>query len=166
MAVMAAEVGQVVVHPGHGLARIVDTETRQVRGVARDYLVLEMLEPEQSGTVVRIPSDTWEACGMRPPMDLDACNTVLEMLRGPDSGAGVSWVNRHRANVAKANSRQPAQLAEVVRDLTRLQVTTRLSPEDKKMLATATSILATEISVVFDGSLAHAQQAIETALHG
>ena len=59
---MEFKVGEVVVYPHHGAARIADIEQREMRGETLDYLVLQILH---SDLEVRVPVKNSELVGVR-----------------------------------------------------------------------------------------------------
>ena len=58
---MEFKVGEVVVYPHHGAARIADIEQREMRGETLDYLVLQILH---SDLEVRVPVKNSELVGV------------------------------------------------------------------------------------------------------
>ena len=65
------------------------------------------------------------------------------MTDGPFSPAsGTSWAGRYKVNLARLESGEPAQIAEVIGDLVRQEATRGLSAAEKRMLAKARGMLA------------------------
>ena len=63
---MTYEVGETVVYPHHGAARIIDIRQRKVRGEEKTYLQLEVaqgdltiLVPAESVELIGVRDDTW-----------------------------------------------------------------------------------------------------------
>ena len=59
-----------------------------------------------------------------------------------------NWNRRYRENMDKLRSGDPCKVAEVIRNLMRVEREKRLSTGEKKLLANARQILASEIVLV------------------
>jgi CarD family transcriptional regulator len=59
---MSFKVGDTVVYPHHGAARIEEIETRSIKGEDRTYLVLKV---DKGDLTVRVPADNAELVGVR-----------------------------------------------------------------------------------------------------
>src|SRR6266700_3217917 len=59
---MTFKVGDTVVYPHHGAARIEEIETRTIKGEDRSYLVLKV---DKGDLTVRVPADNAELVGVR-----------------------------------------------------------------------------------------------------
>ncbi|HEY1619495.1 MAG TPA: CarD family transcriptional regulator, partial [Streptosporangiaceae bacterium] len=57
---MSFKVGDTVVYPHHGAARIEEIETRSIKGEDRIYLVLKV---DKGDLTVRVPADNAELVG-------------------------------------------------------------------------------------------------------
>jgi CarD family transcriptional regulator len=77
---MTFEVGETVVYPHHGAAKIEAIETRTIQGVERMYLVLKV---QQGDLTVRVPADNAEIVGVRDVVGQEGLDRVFEVLRAP-----------------------------------------------------------------------------------
>ncbi|MEO8775226.1 MAG: CarD family transcriptional regulator, partial [Candidatus Nanopelagicales bacterium] len=77
---MTFTVGDTVVYPHHGAAKIEAVEKRTVKGVERDYLVLRVA---QGDLTVRVPSDNVDLVGVRDVVDQAGLDRVFDVLRQP-----------------------------------------------------------------------------------
>ena len=75
---MTFEVGETVVYPHHGAAKIEAIETRIIKGVERIYLVLKV---QQGDLTVRVPADNAEIVGVRDVVGQEGLDRVAEVVR-------------------------------------------------------------------------------------
>jgi len=141
---MAFNVGETVVYPHHGAALIEAIETREIKGVARTYLVLKVA---QGDLTVRVPSDNVDLVGVRDVVGQEGLERVFEVLRAPHVEEPTNWSRRYKANLEKLASGDVIKVAEVVRDLWRRERERGLSAGEKRMLAKARQILVSELAL-------------------
>src|SRR5450759_1769765 len=77
---MSFKVGDTVVYPHHGAARIEEIETRSIKGEDRTYLVLKV---DKGDLTVRVPADNAELVGVRDVVGQEGLEKVFEVLRAP-----------------------------------------------------------------------------------
>src|ERR1039457_6520065 len=138
---MSFKVGDTVVYPHHGAARIEEIETRSIKGEDRTYLVLKV---DKGDLTVRVPADNAELVGVRDVVGQEGLERVFEVLRAPHTEEPTNWSRRYKANLEKLASGDVNKVAEVVRDLWRRDRERGLSAGEKRMLAKARQILVTE----------------------
>ncbi|MBU6347074.1 MAG: CarD family transcriptional regulator [Actinomycetales bacterium] len=141
---MAYKVGQTVVYPHHGAADIIAKEKKVIKGVEREYLVLQV---HQSELTVRVPSDNLDLVGVRDVTSPEGLKKVFGVLRQPYVEDQSNWSRRFKANTEKLSSGDVIKVAEVVRDLFRRSQKKPLSTGEKSMLARARSQLISEIAL-------------------
>jgi CarD family transcriptional regulator len=141
---MAFNVGETVVYPHHGAALIQAIETREVKGVSREYLVLKVA---QGDLTVRVPSENVDLVGVRDVVGQEGLDRVFEVLRAPHVEEPTNWSRRYKANLEKLASGDVIKVAEVVRDLWRRERDRGLSAGEKRMLAKARQILVSELAL-------------------
>jgi CarD family transcriptional regulator len=129
---MTFKVGDTVVYPHHGAARIEEIETRSIKGEDKRYLVLKV---DKGDLTVRVPADNAEL------------ERVFEVLRAPHTEEPTNWSRRYKANLEKLASGDVNKVAEVVRDLWRRDRERGLSAGEKRMLAKARQILVSELAL-------------------
>ena len=112
---MSFKVGDTVVYPHHGAARIEAVETRTIKGEDRTYLVLKV---DKGDLTVRVPADNAELVGVRDVVGADGLERVFEVLRAPHTEEPTNWSRRYKANLEKLASGDVNKVAEVVRDAT------------------------------------------------
>ncbi len=175
---MAYKVGDTVVYPCHGAARIVAIGDRELRGVTRRYIKMQILDdPSGNGLVVEIPEKNLKKVGVRDIADAKAVAKVFEILRTPIEEEKTNWSRRFKLNQEKVASGDVFKIAEVVRDLAqRDDLEHGLSAGEKRMLVRARSVLSSEISLsekvsveetehLFDVNLGYAEPTQEDLKH-
>src|SRR5919204_1769229 len=141
---MSFKVGDTVVYPHHGAARIEEIETRTIKGQDKSYLVLKV---DKGDLTVRVPADNAELVGVRDVVGQEGLERVFEVLRAPHTEEPTNWSRRYKANLEKLASGDVNKVAEVVRDLWRREKDRGLSAGEKRMLAKARQILVSELAL-------------------
>ena len=141
---MSFKVGDTVVYPHHGAARIEEVETRTIKGEDKTYLVLKV---DKGDLTVRVPADNAELVGVRDVVGAEGLERVFEVLRAPHTEEPTNWSRRYKANLEKLASGDVNKVAEVVRDLWRRDRERGLSAGEKRMLAKARQILVSELAL-------------------
>ncbi|AMO89501.1 CarD family transcriptional regulator [Corynebacterium sp. HMSC06D04] len=141
---MEFKVGEVVVYPHHGAARITDIEQREMGGETLEFLVLQI---NQSDLVVRVPSKNAETVGVRDVVGKEGLERVFSVLRELDVEEAGNWSRRYKANQERLASGDINKVAEVVRDLWRRDQDRGLSAGEKRMLTKARQILVGELAL-------------------
>lgn len=144
VASMTFQVGETVVYPHHGAAKIEAIETRSIKGEDRIYLVLKV---QQGDLTVRVPAANAEIVGVRDVVGQEGLDRVFEVLRAPHTEEPTNWSRRYKANGEKLASGDVNKVAEVVRDLWRREKDRGLSAGEKRMLAKARQILVSELAL-------------------
>lgn len=143
---MSYQVGDTVVYPRHGAAKIVEITEREMNGVKRTYLKLSVLSSD--GLVIQIPEENVKKVGVRDVVDGKAVSKVFEILRTPIVEEKTNWSRRYKLNVEKIATGDVNKVAEVVRDLAQRDDDEHgLSAGEKRMLTKARNILTSEISL-------------------
>ena len=143
---MGYNVGDMVVYPRHGAAKVEAISERTVKGVTRQYLQLSVLSSD--GLVINVPVENAKRVGVRDIVDAGAVAKVFEILRTPIIEKEMNWSRRYKLNVEKIATGDVNNIAEVVRDLSQRDVDEHgLSAGEKRMLTRARSILTSEIAL-------------------
>ena len=143
---MEYQVGDMVVYPRHGAARVEEISERTVKGVTRQYLRLVVLSSD--GLEINVPVDNVKKVGVRDIVGAQEVAKVFEILRTPIVEKEMNWSRRYKLNVEKIATGDVNNIAEVVRDLSQRDVDEHgLSAGEKRMLARARSILISEIAL-------------------
>ena len=141
---MAFTVGETVVYPHHGAARIEEVKQRTVRGQQVTYLRLTIL---QGDLTIEVPAENVELVGMRDVVSAEGLQSVYAVLRQVDVEEPSHWSRRFKANGEKLASGDVLRVSEVVRDLSRREQDKHLSAGEKSMLAKARGVLVSELAL-------------------
>ena len=155
-------VGETVVYPHHGAAKITEVKTRVIKGEDKLYLKLHVT---QGDLTIEVPAETVDLVGVRDVIGKEGLEQVFDVLRAPFTEEPTNWSRRYKANLEKLASGDVIKVSEVVRDLWRRDQDRGLSAGEKRMLAKARQILISELalaektdeesaSLVLDGVLA------------
>ena len=144
---MSFEIGQTVVYPHHGAAKIEEISTRVIRGEEKTYLTLRV---SQGDLTIQVPAENVDLVGVRDVVDEDGLETVLSVLRAPYIEEPTNWSRRFKANQEKIATGDIVKVAEVVRDLTRRDDQKKRSTGEKRMLTKARQILSSELALARD----------------
>ena len=158
---MTFKVGETVVYPHHGAARIIKIQDRNGRGETRVYLTLEVA---QGDLTIMVPAENVEEIGVRDVVDQDGLEHVFEVLRTEQVEEPTNWSRRYKANQEKIASGDVLKVAEVVRDLSRRDTDRGLSAGEKRMLAKARQILVSELALAQKVEETAAEQILDEVL--
>lgn len=158
---MTFTVGETVVYPHHGAAKIEEVKTRTIRGEDRVYLRLRVA---QGDLTIEVPADNVDLVGVRDVVDADGLERVFEVLRRPHAEEPTNWSRRYKANLEKLASGDVIKVAEVVRDLSRRAADRGLSNGEKRMLSKARQILVSELALAEKTEEAQAEIILDKVL--
>ncbi len=144
---MMYEVGDKVVCPHHGAGTVINKETRDVSGLMREYLTIQIL---YNGLTVMVPVDGAKGAGLRKAIGKSDVSDVIAVLRRAETQMPKNWNQRLRHNGGKLKDGAVFEVAEVVRNLSLREQELheqekRLSVGDKQMFNRAKKILASEL---------------------
>ena len=141
---MTFQVGETVVYPHHGAAKIEAIEMRTIKGEEKMYLVLKVA---QGDLTVLVPAENAQDVGVRDVVGQEGLDRVFDVLRAPHTEEPTNWSRRYKANGEKLASGDVNKVAEVVRDLWRRDKERGLSAGEKRMLTKARQILVSELAL-------------------
>jgi CarD family transcriptional regulator len=137
-------VGETVVYPHHGAAKITEVKKRKVKGDEKLYLKLHVV---QGDLTIEVPAENVDLVGVRDVIGKEGLEQVFEVLRAPFVEEPTNWSRRYKANLEKLSSGDVIKVSEVVRDLWRRDQDRGLSAGEKRMLAKARQILISELAL-------------------
>jgi CarD family transcriptional regulator len=158
---MTFTVGETVVYPHHGAAKIEEIKTRTIRGEDKIYLKLKVA---QGDLTIEVPADNVDLVGVRDVVGQEGLDKVFEVLRAPYTEEPTNWSRRYKANLEKLASGDVNKVAEVVRDLWRRDQERGLSAGEKRMLAKARQILVGELALAENTDDAKAETILDEVL--
>ena len=137
-------------------------------GAVRLVVVVEREVPPGAVHLLAVDEDLLEraapagAVGLRQVISEQEIREIFDILRERTIGFDTqTWNRRYRGFMDKIKTGSVFDVAEVMRDLYRLQVEKSLSFGEKKMLETARNLVVKEIAVARSESEENTQSAIE-----
>ena len=155
------QIGDKIVHPMHGAGVIDSIVSKKVNGVVRDYYILKL---PVGGMLVMIPTEHTEEIGVRPVVDRDAADRILEAMPNIEVDMTQNWNRRYRENMLRIKSGDLMEVARVVKGLMLRDEDRGLSTGERKMLHSAKQILISELVLSQDASYEDVEKRINTAL--
>lgn len=141
-------IGDTAVYPSHGVADVVNVETKSIGG---QELQLYHLAVRSSGLKIIVPIDKAEGNGMRHLANDKDIEQVFDLLRDQDIPTDKqTWNRRHRGFMDKIRTGSIFEVAEVYRDLCVLRKEKQLSDGERNMLYNARDLLVRELAVARD----------------
>jgi CarD family transcriptional regulator len=153
--------GDRVVYPPHGPVTVIGTESQEVFGEKKRYLVAQA---EDSDLVLKAPIDRLEEIGVRPPMSKAAAKDVLRILSEPATAQSAQWSRRFKAHNEKLHSGDPIQIAELIRNLELADAKKPVSAGEKRLLKAARHSLEGELAITWVVERENASTKIDKAL--
>ena len=158
-----ARIGDYVVYPGHGVALIVERSRQEIAGESADFFVLRMVEDDSR---ILIPQRKLRDVGLRPVMGDEDAERIWRILRrrSKPTAQGVTWSRQFRAYQDKVRTGTVFDVAEVLRDLLRLQGTKELSFGEHRLLESARSLVVQELAAAQTTEAADVEREIRDAV--
>ena len=153
--------GDRILYPMHGAGIIRKIEKREILGSVKDYYILHVPCGDMQ---VMIPVDNCDSIGVRPIVSEKEIEAAVEVLKQDSTRMTGNWNKRYRENMEKIKTGDIEQVAEIVRNLTRIDRENRLSAGEKKMLTNVRKILQSEIMLVRNIDEDEARKIIEDAI--
>ncbi|MBN7774420.1 CarD family transcriptional regulator [Clostridium aminobutyricum] len=138
-------IGDKIVYPMHGAGIVEGIEEKKILGETRRYYILKVPCGDMK---IMIPVDTSDDIGVRRIISEAALIDVMSTLEDVTSEMSANWNRRYRENMEKLKTGNAVEVAEVVRNLVRMDREKKLSTGEKKMLSNAKQILLSEIILV------------------
>lgn len=140
-------VGDKVVYPMHGAGLVEKIEDRQILGETRSYYIIRV----KSGNMqIMVPVRGAEEIGLRFVVKPTKFDEIYKVLGSASTPMDDNWNRRNRDNMEKLKTGDPEQVAEVIRNLVRVDRVKKLSTGEKKLLNTARQILCSEMTMVLN----------------
>jgi CarD family transcriptional regulator len=158
------KIGDVVVYPIHGVARITAIQKERIGGSDQLCYVLETeLNSVTKKPVIKLPIDKVESNNVRKIVAEDEVPKVIEILkkRGMKTDS-QTWNRRHREYQEKMRSGSIFQAAEVFRDLSLLKESKDLSYGERRLFDQAKNLLIKELSIAKRTDEREIEQTIST----
>ena len=139
------QVGDNAVYPAQGVAEVTGIVEMEIAGKVQRFYSLKVLDSEMT---IRVPVEKAEQVGLRPVVREGQIREVFDILKEKDVHVDKqTWNRRYRGFMEKIKTGSLFEVAEVFRDLYRLQTTKTLSFGERRMLDTAKNLIVKELSV-------------------
>ena len=155
------QVGDQIVHPMHGAGVIDGIEEKKVNGVKRSYYVLKL---PVGGMMVMIPTENSDEIGVRPVIDKDQGDRIIDALGSIQVEMEQNWSRRYRENMSRIKSGDLLEVAWVVKGLMLRDGAKGLSTGERKMLHSAKQILISALALSQSSSYEEIEERINRAL--
>ena len=155
------KIGDKIVYPMHGAGTIEQIETRKILGSVKEYYILNVSCGDMG---IMIPVDNCDNIGIRPVVSKEEISRAVMILGQEPSEMPDNWNKRHRENMDRMKTGDIGIVAEIVRNLTKMDRNKKLSTGEKKMLTNAKRILQSEVMLVEDINEEEAKTLIEKAI--
>ena len=139
------KIGDKLVYPMHGAGVVEKIEDKFILGELRSYYIIQVLHGRMQ---VMVPVKGSEQVGLRAITDHSGIKLMMDTLSAASTAMDDNWNRRNRSNMDKLKTGKIEQVAEVVRNLMRMDKVKKLSTGEKKLLNNARQILAGEIALV------------------
>jgi CarD family transcriptional regulator len=157
---MELKVGDMVVYPAQGVARVEGLEEKVIMNAPMRFYVLRVLDSDKK---IMVPEDKVTSVDIRRVISEDEVDEVLDILRERNiSFDHGTWNRRYRAYVEKIKTGSIFEIAEVLRDLNLIKVEKNLSFGERKMLDTARRLLVQELSVAMGNTEEEVERELES----
>lgn len=155
------QIGDKIVHPMHGAGIIDGVVSRQINGVTRDYYTLKL---SVGGMTLMIPTENSAEIGVRPVVEPETIDSVLQALPELQVEEDSNWNRRYRENMLRLKSGDLLEVARVMKGLLRRESEKGLSTGERKLLHTVRQIFASEIALAEECSYEDAEGRIGAAM--
>lgn len=159
---MMIEAGSKVFHSLHGLGTVLSIEEKVVLGQPTTFSVSSFGD---DGLKIMVNLNKKEKM-IRPLLDQDEVPKVFDYLQTWDSDLPSKAPTRYNLNLGKLKSGDIFALCEVIKGLTSLSETRKLSPKDQMMLEQTRKNLAQEIGYIRDVEIEEMEEIIDAACRG
>ena len=154
-------VGDKVVYPMKGAGTIQGIEEKKILGEKKQYYIFKLPCGDMN---IMIPVDSGDVVGVRDIVDKKVIEDVVVLLRAESTKMNSNWSRRHRENMDKLRTGDIMQVAEVVRNLMRMDRYRSLSSGERKMLANARQVLVSEMILAAGLEPAEAEKLLDESV--
>jgi CarD family transcriptional regulator len=158
---MQPSIGDRIVHPIHGIGKIIEINHQELVEGFEHYCVIQV--PGQRLTL-HIPISTIDKAGIRALMPKAQVTRVFDTLCSTPTSLPEDFAKRQSNIRKKLETGHPMRVAEAVRDLTWHEEQAHLTKADTDLLNWGRDLLTNEIAAVTNTDLADARQKIQNTL--
>jgi len=152
------QVGDNVVYPSQGAGVVEEMTTREVLGETQEYLKIVFVRGDME---VLVPLRRGEDVGLRHTVGRDEISQLFEALAKADLSLPTQWPPRYRAEQDILAAGSAYDLARLIGVLAKRDVDKGLAATEREVLENAKSMLASELAVVQQVTLAEAAHQLQ-----
>ncbi len=154
-------IGDRIAHPMHGAGIIADIEKKKINGITREYYVLKL---PVGGMIVLIPTENCEEIGVRPIIDEQQADSIINSICDIEIDMSQNWNRRYRENMLRIKSGDLIEVSRVVKGLMARDCERGLSTGERKMLRSAKQILISEMVLSKHSSYEEIEELINSVM--
>ncbi|MFH1118059.1 MAG: CarD family transcriptional regulator [Pseudomonadota bacterium] len=159
------KIGEMVVYPIHGVARIIDIKDENIGGAEQRCYILQS-ESTPQRPLIKLPVDKVESNRVRKVVTGAEVPLVIEVLKKRRRQEEPQiWSKRYRQYQDKMRSGSILETAEVYKDLCLLKETKDLSLSERKLFDLARNLLIKELSIAQQMEESEVERSINALLH-
>ena len=155
-------IGEIVVHPKHGVGEIKSISTVEINKIKTKYYNIQM---EQDKLLIRVPLEKQNEIGLRRILSKKKIEDVCDTLKQKPKIRKIMWSRRAQEYDAKIHSGDPIKIGEVIRDLFRKNSQPEQSYSERQMFQIALERLAREVAAIEKTDYFNATEKIENILY-
>ncbi len=154
------KVGDNIFYPMHGAGTINSIDEKEILGNKVSYYTI--LLPNE--IKVMVPVDNIDTIGLRPIINEEEANKVLNILETDITEMSENWNKRYNENKDRLKTGDIYEIADIYRNLSLRNREKNLSTGEKKMLLNAKQVLISELSLSSNQSFEAIEERIERKL--
>lgn len=140
---MSFKIGQKVSYPNHGVCAIESVDSKRISGSSVDFYTLRLLA---FNSVILVPTDNAETIGIRLVITNGQCQKVLGFLSKDFDEIENDWKIRIRDFLAKVQTGNILEVADVLKKLTFLTRIKMLSFREQRLLEKTKFLIVSELA--------------------
>jgi CarD family transcriptional regulator len=151
-------IGDRVVYPSQGAGVVEELTTREVLGERHEYLKVVFIK---GNLEVLVPLTRADSVGLRPTIGRSELPRLYSKLGSAELGLPTAWPQRYRAEQEILARGASYELAELIGALAKRDLEKGLASTEREVMDAAKELLATELAVVTDTTLASAVKELD-----
>ena len=136
--------GEMIVYPAHGVGVIEGIEKIKTNGSSTSFYTIRITE---SGMTIRVPAPNAPRIGIRPVIKQNEVAKLLRVLKTKSKNTNVqNWHKRQKSYLDKIKSGSVFELAEILKELTTIQLRKELSFGEQRMYENVRQLITLEVA--------------------
>ena len=136
--------GERVVYPAHGVGVIEGIEKIKTNGTSTSFYTIRIGD---SGMTIRVSAPSAPRIGIRPVIKQNEVAKLFRLLKSKSKNAnGQNWHKRQKSYLDKIKSGSVFELAEILKELTAIQLKKELSFGEQRMYENVRQLIALEVA--------------------